>query len=98
MLIAAAPIEAERMTRVSLGPLLALPYEERERLLQTLRTWYAENGSAADTGRKLFLHPNSIRYRLRRIEEVTGRSLTDPRAVLELGAALRALHRPNHRM
>ncbi|MFD7842184.1 PucR family transcriptional regulator [Nocardia sp. NPDC059764] len=95
MLIAAAPIEAERMTRVSLGPLLALPYEERERLLQTLRTWYAANGSAADTGRELFLHPNSVRYRLRRIEEVTGRSLTDPRAVLELGVALRALRRPN---
>ncbi|MFD6351145.1 PucR family transcriptional regulator [Nocardia tengchongensis] len=91
MLIAAAPVEAERMVRVSLGSLLALPYEERERLLETLRTWYAANGSAAETGRRLFLHPNSVRYRLRRIEELTDRSLNDPRAVLELGAALRAL-------
>ncbi|MFI1917021.1 PucR family transcriptional regulator [Nocardia sp. NPDC020380] len=91
MLIAAAPVEAERMVRVSLGPLLALPYEERERLLHTLRTWYTAGGSAAEAGRRLFLHPNSVRYRLRRIEEVTDRSLGDPQAVLELGAALRAL-------
>ncbi|WP_084479146.1 PucR family transcriptional regulator [Nocardia jejuensis] len=91
MLIAAAPVEAERMVRVSLGPLLALPYEERERLLHTLRTWYTANGSAAETGRRLFLHANSVRYRLRRIQEITGRSLDDPRTVLELGAALRAL-------
>lgn len=90
MLIAAAPLEAERLTRVALGPLLALPREERERLLHTLRTWYDANGSAADTGRELFLHPNSVRYRLRRVEEVTGRSLADPRAILELGVALRA--------
>ncbi|MFE2957317.1 helix-turn-helix domain-containing protein [Nocardia tengchongensis] len=32
-----------------------------------------------------------MRYRLRRIEELTDRSLNDPRTVLELGAALRAL-------
>ncbi|MFC9896418.1 PucR family transcriptional regulator [Nocardia sp. NPDC127579] len=93
MLIAAAPVEAERMTRVSLGPLLSLPHDERERLLHTLRVWFTANGSAADTGRELFLHPNSVRYRLRRIEEVTGRSLSDPRDILDLGAALRALPR-----
>ncbi|MGV9666322.1 PucR family transcriptional regulator [Nocardia niigatensis] len=91
MLIAAAPVEAERMVRVSLGPLLALPYDERERLLETLRTWYAASGSAIEAGRQLFLHPNSVRYRLRRIEELTSRSLNNPQTVLELGAALRAL-------
>ncbi|WP_329493087.1 helix-turn-helix domain-containing protein [Kitasatospora herbaricolor] len=31
-----------------------------------------------------------MRYRLRRIESATGRSLQDPRAVLEIGAALQA--------
>ncbi|WP_405491609.1 PucR family transcriptional regulator [Nocardia sp. NBC_00511] len=91
MVIAAAPVEADRLVRVHLGALLALPHEERHRLLDTLRTWYAAGGSAADTGRRLFLHPNSVRYRLRRIEELTGRSLNDPASILELGAALRAL-------
>jgi len=31
-----------------------------------------------------------VRYRLRQLEELTGRSLTDPAAVLDLGTALRA--------
>ncbi|MEV0293514.1 helix-turn-helix domain-containing protein [Nocardia sp. NPDC050710] len=94
MLIAAAPVEAERMVQVSLGPLLALPYDERVRLLETLRTWFAANGSATETARSMFLHPNSVRYRLRRIEKVTGRTLSDPMTVLELGAALQALPVP----
>lgn len=91
MVIAAAPVEAERMVRVCLGPLLSLPYDERHRLLETLEAWYAAGGSATETGKKLYLHANSVRYRLRRIEELTQRSLSEPRTVLELGAALRAL-------
>ncbi|MGW4740844.1 PucR family transcriptional regulator [Nocardia xishanensis] len=91
MLAAAAPAEAERMVRVRLGPLLALPYEERARLLETLETWFSAGGSATTTGARLYLHANSIRYRLRRIEELTGRSLADPATVRDLGAALEAL-------
>ncbi|MFG3619529.1 PucR family transcriptional regulator [Nocardia sp. NPDC047654] len=91
MLMAAAPAEAERMVRLRLGPLLALPYEERTRLLETLETWFDAGGSAARTGERLYLHANSVRYRLRRIEELTGRSLTNPAAVRDLGAALEAL-------
>ncbi|MFF2550641.1 PucR family transcriptional regulator [Nocardia sp. NPDC058058] len=90
MLIAAAPVEAARMVRVELGSILALPYEERHRLLETLETWYAAHGSAADTGSRLFLHANSVRYRLRRIEELTERSLTDPADATALGIALQA--------
>ncbi|MEV6339497.1 helix-turn-helix domain-containing protein [Nocardia vinacea] len=91
MLVAAAPVEADRMVRVRLGPLLTLPREERTRLLETLEYWFAAGGSAAETGRRLYVHANTVRYRLRRIEELTGRSLVDPQAVLDLGAALQAL-------
>lgn len=90
MLIAAAPVEAARMVRVELGAILALPYEERHRLLETLQSWYAARGSAAETGRRLFLHANTVRYRLRRIEELTGRTLTDPASATALGSALQA--------
>ncbi|MER6259283.1 helix-turn-helix domain-containing protein, partial [Streptomyces sp900105245] len=45
----------------------------------------------ADAAEGLFVHPNTVRYRLRRIEELTGRSLTDPLTVADLGAALYAL-------
>ncbi|MFD0363427.1 PucR family transcriptional regulator [Nocardia sp. GCM10030253] len=91
MLVAAAPVEAERMVRVRLGPLLALPREERTRLLETLEHWYGSGGSAVETGRRLYVHANTVRYRIRRIEELTGRSLNDPQAVLDLGAAVQAL-------
>ncbi|MET8779807.1 helix-turn-helix domain-containing protein [Nocardia sp. NPDC004654] len=71
--------------------LLALPYDERTRLLETLETWFGAGGSAAATCERLYLHANSVRYRLRRIEELTGRPLADPAAVRDLGAALEAL-------
>jgi DNA-binding PucR family transcriptional regulator len=39
----------------------------------------------------IYCHPNTVRYRLRRLQQHTGRSLDDPRAVAELLAALDAL-------
>ncbi|MER6427529.1 helix-turn-helix domain-containing protein [Streptomyces sp900105245] len=47
--------------------------------------------ATADAAERLFVHPNTVRYRLRRIEELTGRPLTDPLTVADLGAALYAL-------
>ncbi|WP_340384310.1 helix-turn-helix domain-containing protein [Streptomyces sp. SS7] len=91
MLVAAAPAEAAHLTEVVLGPVLALPAAERARLLTTLEHWFAAAGSAADTARTLFVHRNTVRYRLRRVEELTGRSLSDPRATADLGAALLAV-------
>ncbi len=35
----------------------------------------------ADATEGLFVHPNTVRYRLRRVEELRGRSLTDPMTV-----------------
>ena len=40
--------------------------------------------------RALFVHPNTVRYRLRRVAELTGRSPTDPRDALVLRFALLA--------
>jgi DNA-binding PucR family transcriptional regulator len=39
----------------------------------------------------LYCHPNTVRYRLRRLQEMTGRSLSEPRSVAELAAAAYAL-------
>jgi hypothetical protein len=91
MLVAAAPAESARLVEVVLGPVLELPAPERGRLLQTLGHWFTAKGVAADAAHHLFIHPNTVRYRLRRIEELTGRSLTDPAAVADLGTALHAL-------
>lgn len=57
-------------------------------LLDTV-TAYADSGSTLEaTARMLFVHPNTVRYRLRRVTDVCGRSPTDPRALFTLQVAL----------
>ncbi len=57
-------------------------------LLHTLAT-YLEGGSSLEAcARALFVHPNTVRYRLRRVTELTGRRPTDPRDALVLRTAL----------
>ncbi|MCS0605411.1 helix-turn-helix domain-containing protein [Streptomyces sp. LP11] len=91
MLVAAAPAEASRLVELALGPVLALPAVERGRLLRTLGHWFTAGGVTAQAAERLFVHPNTVRYRLRRVEELTGRALSDPVALADLGAALYAL-------
>jgi hypothetical protein len=91
VLAAAALDAAGELVRTVLGPILDLPAQERSRLLSTLQAWFDAGGSAVETGKRIYCHPNTVRYRLRRLQEHTGRSLDDPRAVAELLAALDAL-------
>lgn len=50
---------------------------------------YIEGGAGLESAaRALFVHPNTVRYRLRRIEALTGRSPTDPRDALALRLGL----------
>ncbi|WP_265442750.1 PucR family transcriptional regulator [Flexivirga meconopsidis] len=66
----------------------------REELLTTFLTWLDSHGSMAAAGRRLDRHPNTVRYRLRKLEMLTGRSLTDPRETSELAlAAVNFMHR-----
>jgi len=57
---------------------------EREILFETFRVWLQQDGSLRAVGEMLFCHPNTVRYRLHRIEQRTGRSLSRPRDVAEL--------------
>jgi DNA-binding PucR family transcriptional regulator len=57
-------------------------------VLQTVEA-YLESGGVLETCAKtLFVHPNTVRYRLRRASELTGRNPTDPRDALVLRFAL----------
>ena len=42
----------------------------------TLRAFLDANGAWMETARQLHLHPNTLRYRIGRIEELTGRDLS----------------------
>ncbi|HVY09835.1 MAG TPA: helix-turn-helix domain-containing protein [Mycobacteriales bacterium] len=50
-----------------------------EALLSTVDAYVASGGSIEATARSLFVHPNTVRYRLRRIEEVCGYDITGGR-------------------
>ena len=57
-------------------------------LLETLMAYFDTSGSIEASGRALFVHPNTVRYRLRRIAEVTGLSPNDARDAYTLRLAL----------
>ena len=90
-LVAGAPRLAGDLARDVLGGVLALPPGEREVLLKTLEAWYTDGGSAKAAAGRLYVHLNTVRYRLRRIEDLTGRDLAHPKRVAELYVALQAV-------
>ena len=96
MLVAAAPDTAIGVARTVLKGLVDLPTEDRDQLLETLQAWLNAHGSAKDAGAALFCHPNTIRYRLRRIESLTGRDLANPTDLAEVVAATRAWQQLPH--
>jgi len=62
--------------------------DEREMLFETFRVWLDNDASVRASADVLFVHPNTVRKRLRRIERRAGRSLSRPRDVIELTLAL----------
>jgi DNA-binding PucR family transcriptional regulator len=57
-------------------------------LLDTLTTYLEQGSSLEATARLLFVHPNTVRYRLRRVTELTGYVPADGRAAFTLRIAL----------
>ncbi|WSG19502.1 helix-turn-helix domain-containing protein [Nonomuraea sp. NBC_01738] len=75
-LLAAIPAELRRSFRSRLlGPLEAYDAANQTELVETLQAYVAESGNWASTAERLHVHVNTLRYRLKRIEELTGRSL-----------------------
>ena len=84
-------VEGRRDVRAALRRLLA-PVEEYDERTQsdlsaTLRTFIALGGNVHVTAEALFLHRNSVGYRLQRIESLTGVDPRDRQARLTLTAA-----------
>ena len=79
-----APEVMAKIRSSVLGRLKELPAEECAVLLDTFQAWLEAGGSANDTAAKIYCHPNTVRHRLHRIEELTGRSLARPKDLAEL--------------
>ena len=57
-------------------------------LLDTVSAYVEAGGSLEGAARALFVHPNTVRYRLRRVAEICGRSPTQARGLFTLQIAL----------
>jgi hypothetical protein len=91
-LLLGAPDLARSLVTDWLGPVLQLPAAERDVLLHTLMVWLDSAGSAARTAELAHCHRNTVLNRVRRLEELTGHSLSDGAGgTLEFLLALRAL-------
>ena len=64
----------------------------RSELLPTLEAFFAADNSLAETASRLHLHRNTVAYRLRRIEQISGHQLGDPETRLALHLGLRVRH------
>ncbi|MFF8910311.1 helix-turn-helix domain-containing protein [Streptomyces olivaceoviridis] len=85
------PSELLRFADRVLAPVLDYDRRRRTRLLDTLRTYLAHGLSTARTAEVLFVHPNTVGLRLKRVEELLEVSLTEPDALLQITAALAAI-------
>jgi DNA-binding PucR family transcriptional regulator len=73
-----------------LAPLAGLRLAQRDRLLATLHSWLRHWGSRTEVAAELFVHPQTVSYRLKRLRELLGDDLDDPTARFELLLALAA--------
>jgi hypothetical protein len=77
LLLASVPGSVLRSFRERLlGPLVAYDEQHRAELLPTLREFLDCSGSWNACAAKMYVHVNTVRYRIRRIEELTGRDLS----------------------
>ncbi len=60
----------------------------RGTLIETLAAYFDRGSSVEGTGRALFVHPNTVRYRLKQVGELTGYTPSVPRHAFTLEIAL----------
>jgi hypothetical protein len=89
-LVVSQPELAARLIANVFGPLLELDPADRAVLVETLDAWLECGGSAGRAATRLYCHRNTVFNRLRRLEQLTSRSLSRPRDLIEMTLALDA--------
>ena len=74
-------------------PLVEHDRERRGDLVRTLRAYFAAGANASEAADRMFLHRNSMLYRLERVRKLTGLDMKDPRVALALQLGLLALEK-----
>ncbi len=88
VIMAADDRSSDLLVRHALGTMWTHPEPQRDALLNTLAHVLASDGSPTNAAKVLYCHRNTIIYRIRQIEDLTGRSLADPQDRLLLTLAL----------
>ncbi|MDG4771469.1 helix-turn-helix domain-containing protein [Solwaraspora sp. WMMD792] len=78
------------LTGRRLAPFGALPPTQRDGLLRTLHSWLRHWGSRSAVAAELFVHPQTVSYRLKRLRTLLGDDLDDPDRRFELLLVLAA--------
>jgi PucR C-terminal helix-turn-helix domain len=73
-----------------LAPLGQLRPAQQDTLAETLLAWLQNAGNARETARRLHVHPQTVRYRLRQLHRLFGEVLLDADVRFDLEIALRA--------
>ncbi|MEU1197568.1 PucR family transcriptional regulator [Streptomyces sp. NPDC005813] len=92
------PLLADDAVRAFADGLLRALHEHdatgRGDLVASLRAWLSRHGQWDAAAADLGVHRHTLRYRMRRVEEILGRSLDDPDVRMELWLALKATSAP----
>ncbi|WP_017568837.1 PucR family transcriptional regulator [Nocardiopsis halotolerans] len=90
LLLASVPEEVQSSYRERLlGPLLAYDRDHRSELVLTLEQFLAHSGSWQRCAATMHVHVNTLRYRIGRVEELTGRDLSSLEHRVDLFLALK---------
>jgi len=73
-----------------LGPIEDGGGEYGDELIRSVEAFIEQNGQWEKAARELFCHRHTLRYRIRRVEELTGRDLKSAQHRIEFWLALRA--------
>lgn len=91
-------LDGDPLARAALRDEIAVPlHAAGSGVLETVRAVLSSGGNLEASARAIFVHPNTVRYRLKRAAEITGLSATDPRGGWTLQVALALAHLdPDH--
>jgi len=80
----------DQLARRRLGGVAELGPVQRRRMAETFSAWLATSGTAPAMAERLGVHPQTVRYRMRKLERALDGQLSDPDARFAIEAVLRA--------
>jgi hypothetical protein len=93
VLLAGSPEVVPVLVAETVGPILNQPQQLADTLLETLGALLAHDGSPTHAAQTLYCHRNTVIYRMKQIETITGRSLASAHDKFELTLGLLAAGR-----